>query len=445
MAAKEYKYFSSRDPSANPDEKKGFVNYPRSNRIIWVLTITGILCVAFVLYNLNTRSGARVGGVDQPVKIIPATGEYSDFDANLKAVFSEDIERRQALAAARSASLDSARAVIRPAPAKNVKIVQKPPSQALSNSRNLLFNALAAPAEVTLKPAQTMGQESPQTESAVITTEPAGYMGYSSPEELQSEISRAARVTAPNESPPVWSDVYDPFRQNSPDPNASAMAHQDRNNDFVKANTGTANDRGEYLSSVRRAPRGKYELKAGSIISGVLVGGINSDTPGAVLGQITENVYDTASGAYLLIPQGARMVGAYDSHVVYGQNRVLVVWQRIVYPDGSSLNLEGMLGGDQAGNAGFKQKVDNHYSRMIGAALFASVFAAAGKIATDNDKDSDGSETKAAEAVMESMTSLGARLAERNINVSPTLRILPGYRFSIVTTKDIAFAEPYEL
>jgi type IV secretion system protein VirB10 len=174
-----------------------------------------------------------------------------------------------------------------------------------------------------------------------------------------------------------------------------------------------------------------------------MVGGINSDTPGSVLGQITENVYDTASGAYILIPQGARMVGTYDSHVVYGQQRIVVVWNRIVFPDGTSLNLEGMIGGDQSGNAGFKQKIDNHYSRVIGAALLASVFTAAGKIATNDDKDSESNENKAAEAVMESVTGVGAKLAEKNLNISPTLRILPGYRFSIITTKDIAFAEPY--
>jgi type IV secretion system protein VirB10 len=220
------------------------------------------------------------------------------------------------------------------------------------------------------------------------------------------------------------------------------MAHQDRNNAFVASNIGAAPS-GEYLPFTRNEPISGFELKAGSIISGVLMGGINSDMPGTVLGQTSENVYDTATGKYLLIPQGARMIGVYDSHVVYGQHRVLVVWQRIIYPDGSSLNIGGMLGGDQAGYAGFKQKVDNHYSRLVGAALLASVFTAAGKMATQNDRDNQGNETAAAEAVMQTMTSLGAQLAEKNMNVAPTLRILPGYRFSIVTTKDIAFAEPY--
>jgi type IV secretion system protein VirB10 len=244
------------------------------------------------------------------------------------------------------------------------------------------------------------------------------------------------------------------FSNPDPDINASAMAHQDRNAAFIAANTGAAGTQAgaqggaagaqsEYLPYSRRQPMSEFELKAGTIISGVLMGGINSDTPGTVLGQTSENIYDTATGRHLLIPQGARMIGVYDSHVVYGQHRVLVVWQRIIFPDGSSLNIGGMIGGDQAGYAGFKQKVDNHYSRLLGAALFASVFTAAGKIATQNERDSDGNETVIAESVMQTISSLGARLAERSLNVAPTLRILPGYRFSIVTTQDIAFAEPY--
>jgi type IV secretion system protein VirB10 len=121
----------------------------------------------------------------------------------------------------------------------------------------------------------------------------------------------------------------------------------------------------------------------------------------------------------------------------------LVIWNRIIFPDASSLNIGGMLGSDQAGYAGFKQKVDNHYSRLIGATLLASVFTAAGSVATKNQKDSNGDLTNAAEGVMQTMMQFGAKIADRNMNVAPTLRILPGYRFSIVTMQDIAFAEPY--
>lgn len=222
-----------------------------------------------------------------------------------------------------------------------------------------------------------------------------------------------------------------------------AMQHQVRNVEYIRSMQGDSSIEDEVSKSTRRPPIGRYELKAGTVISGVLTSGINSELPGTILAQVSENIYDSPTGAHLLIPQGAKVLGEYDSHVVYGQNRILVVWKRIIYPDGSSLNLGGLIGSDQAGYSGLKQKIDNHYSRMIGAALFASVFIAAGKIATENDKDKDGKESTAAETIMEQMSSLGARLAERNLNVAPTLRILPGFRFSIITTKDMAFSEPY--
>ena len=111
-------------------------------------------------------------------------------------------------------------------------------------------------------------------------------------------------------------------------------------------------------------------------IPAILEQGINSDLPGEVKALVRSNVYDTATGKYLLIPQGSRLVGVYDSQIAYGQNRLLVVWSRIIYPDGSSINLDGMMGQDIQGMAGFHDQVDNHYKRLVGAALLTSAFAA---------------------------------------------------------------------
>lgn len=201
----------------------------------------------------------------------------------------------------------------------------------------------------------------------------------------------------------------------------------------------------EYIPNTRRHQLTRYELKAGTIINAVMMSGINSDLPGTILGQVSENIYDTATGGHLLIPQGSRIIGTYNSHIIFGQQRVLVVWNRIIYPDGSSLNIGGMPGSDQAGYSGMKQYVNNHYGRLIGAAVFSSVFVALGKEATKNDKKDDGSNSSTAEAVMEQMTSFGTRLAERNLNISPTLMIKPGRRFTIITTKDVAFQETYKM
>jgi type IV secretion system protein VirB10 len=421
--------------------------------------IAGIGAFLFVSYNLldtsapTGRGAASTDSNQAEPSISPAVGQYSDAYFSYLRAFEDPGRKPQTVAelptnlTRRPAGQNAASPQTpqqRQAPQqgrsrqeqtedflasvpRNVKVVRKEPSKEYAQSRALLASALTANSEVKLD--SSSGIQLPGMDEAQPLL--AAVPGVGS-----SAVSDAISSFAP---------------RGTEDFNASAMAHQDRSDSFIQRNqsrTGQAGqiDRSadsEYLSSSRREPRGKYELMAGSLISGVLMGSVNSDTPGTVLGQISENVYDTPTGAYLLIPQGSRMVGVYDSHVVYGQNRLVVVWQRILYPDGTSLNLEGMIGGDQAGSAGFKQYVDNHYSRLIGAALLASVFTAAGKMATNDDRDNQGNESKAAEAVMETMSQLGARMAERNMNVAPTLRIRPGYRFSIVTMKDIAFAEPY--
>jgi type IV secretion system protein VirB10 len=311
---------------------------------------------------------------------------------------------------------------------RNIRIVQKPPSERWQNARNLMLNAMHSDTKIPF-------QEPPKDESGTDGNTSGNYQNDGN-YDINGILSGVGDYLSGNRGNAESS--FEPG-----DGNSTAMAHQDRNNSFAASNAGNSDTAKEYVGSTRRGAIGKYELKAGTVISGVLMGRINSDLPGTVLGQVSENIYDTATGANLLIPQGSRMVGVYDSHIVYGQHRVLVVWQRIVYPDGTSLNLEGMLGADQSGQSGFKQRIDNHYTRLIGAALFASVFVAAGKVATEDDRNADGTESTVAESVMEQMAALGARMAERNLNVAPTLTILPGYRFSIITLKDIAFAETY--
>ena len=133
------------------------------------------------------------------------------------------------------------------------------------------------------------------------------------------------------------------------------------------ARTGQADD---YLRSTREAPLSRYEIKAGWEIPAVLEQSLNSDLPGELNALVTSNVYDTATGLYLLIPQGSRLIGKYDSRVSYGQDGVQVAWSRIIYPDASSIDLDGMMGLDSHGNAGLRDKVDHHYTpsdRILGA------------------------------------------------------------------------------
>ena len=154
----------------------------------------------------------------------------------------------------------------------------------------------------------------------------------------------------------------------------TSRTNKSANRAFIEQARGRAAN--NYLKSTRTPSLGKYEVKMGWDIPAILEQGINSDLPGEVKALVRTNVYDTATGKYLLIPQGSRLVGVYDSQITYGQSRLLVVWSRIIYPDGSSINLDGMMGQDIQGMAGFHDQVDNHYKRLVGAALLTSAFAA---------------------------------------------------------------------
>lgn len=188
------------------------------------------------------------------------------------------------------------------------------------------------------------------------------------------------------------------------------------------------------------------EIKAGTIIPGVMVGGVNSDLPGQIIGQVRENVYDTATGQHLLIPAGSRLVGTYDSTVTTGQERVLVAWQRIIYPDGSSVSLDLMPGADTSGYAGFTDQVSNHYWRIFGNAFMLSLFSAGIQLSqpqSDSQFGGYNSQQILAAEIGRQLGQLGMEMARRNMRIQPTLEIRPGYRFVVMVTKDIVLP-PWE-
>lgn len=176
---------------------------------------------------------------------------------------------------------------------------------------------------------------------------------------------------------------------------------------------------------------------------------VNSDLPGEVKALVRSNVYDTATGKYLLIPQGSRLVGAYSSRVTYGQKGVQVIWYRVIYPDGSSINLEGMNGYDARGNSGFRFDVDNHYKRLIGFAVLTSLFSAGVQLSQNGTGGSSVLQTPTASqtvsaAVGQQLGELGIEVTRRNLNVQPTIKIPIGYRFNVRVNRDILFDAPYE-
>jgi type IV secretion system protein VirB10 len=219
---------------------------------------------------------------------------------------------------------------------------------------------------------------------------------------------------------------------------------QDDKTDFLKS--GQRATRKTVLSASRVAPIGKYVIATGWRIPAALEPMMDSDLPGEVTALVRENVYDTATGRYLLIPQGARLFGAYSSHVSYAQRGAQAVWYRITFPDASSLNLEGMQGHDAQGRAGFRDKVDNHYARLIGTAILTSAFMAGSALAQSRRGSTlaypSAAET-ASSAASANMSEQMLEITRRNLNVQPTLQIRSGYPFDVMVNRDMAFDGPY--
>lgn len=225
-----------------------------------------------------------------------------------------------------------------------------------------------------------------------------------------------------------------------PDPNA-----QNEKREFMYSEGGQLTPQG-YSSNVPIPQQFPYELKAGTVIPGIMISGINSDLPGVIMGQVSENVYDTSTGRYVLIPKGSRLIGVYDSRVTYGQNRVAVVWNRVIAPDGTSLNISGSPGMDRAGYSGMAGRVNEHWGRIITTALLASMFVAGAEIVNpgtvngeNNDNNRKSPRDVVAESVANTVLDVGARLMEKNSNIQPTIKIRPGTRFNVLVLQDVVF------
>lgn len=201
------------------------------------------------------------------------------------------------------------------------------------------------------------------------------------------------------------------------------------------------------LPSRVEAPASPFLVRAGAVLPAVMISGISSDLPGQVMAQVSQPIYDTATGKHLLLPQGTRLIGTYASDVAFGQQRVLMAWQRLVFPNGHVLDIGSMPGADIGGYAGFHDRVDNHYLRTFGSAFLLSGIIAAVSMSQQDGNTDNGNRQRANDALSESLgQTLGQTMSEmlrKNMNVSPTLQIRPGYRFNVMATKDMTFQAPY--
>jgi type IV secretion system protein VirB10 len=191
-------------------------------------------------------------------------------------------------------------------------------------------------------------------------------------------------------------------------------------------------------------PVSPYQLMAGTVIGASLISGLNSDLPGFVIAQVTENVFDTVSGRHLLIPQGSRIVGTYDNVVAFGQERALVVWQRIILPDGSSVIIDNLPATDASGYAGLADEVDLHTWKLLKGVALATVLGVGSQLAVGTGGSGGDSDlVKALQQSVQSTTNrAGQRLVERNLNVQPTITVRPGWPLRVIVHKDLVM-RPY--
>ncbi|WP_261324426.1 IncP-type conjugal transfer protein TrbI [Rhizobium leguminosarum] len=201
-----------------------------------------------------------------------------------------------------------------------------------------------------------------------------------------------------------------------------------------------------YLPNRVVPQQSQYELKRGSVIPATLITGINSDLPGRITAQVSQNVYDSATGHRLLIPQGTKLFGRYDSKVSFGQSRVLVVWSDIIFPNGSTLQIGGMAGTDAEGYGGFNDKVNNHYLKTFGSAVMIALIGTGIDMAVPQSSTlatQDTASDAARRNFAETFGRVADRTIQRNMDVQPTLQIRPGYKFNVLIDQDIVFPSQY--
>ncbi|MBX9898011.1 MAG: conjugal transfer protein TrbI [Qipengyuania sp.] len=237
-----------------------------------------------------------------------------------------------------------------------------------------------------------------------------------------AQTSPAAPSPTAAEAPAAGRVALDPER----DPSG-----QQRKADFLASKDATS-DINPHPLMPAASP---WTLSAGSVIAASLITGLNSDLPGLVTAQVTESVYDSVTGRSVLVPQGSRLIGSYDSVVAFGQKRALVVWQRIVLPDGSSVRIDNVAASDTAGFAGLADKVDVHAWRLLKGVALSTLLGVGSELSFGS------SESDLVRAIRESAQQSGARagdqLVTKNLGIQPTIKVRPGWPLRVVVHKDI--------
>ncbi len=210
-----------------------------------------------------------------------------------------------------------------------------------------------------------------------------------------------------------------------------AQSGQDRKLAFVN----TTDDSKAVSSNRLRPAASPFIIQAGTIIPGALLTGIRSDLPGDITAQVTEHVYDSPTGQALLIPQGSRLIGSYDSQVAFGQSRVLLVWTRLILPNGKSILLDRQKGADVAGYSGLEDDVDNHWGALFKAAAVSTLLSVGSQVAVGNSTNQF--QQAMAQGAALGFNQIGRQIIGRNLNIQPTLTVRPGFPVRVIVNRDL--------
>ncbi|OPZ00056.1 conjugal transfer protein TraI [Bradyrhizobium sacchari] len=259
----------------------------------------------------------------------------------------------------------------------------------------------------------------------------------------ESEAARTSKVfVSTNVRPPAARTAANEARSNAATATDEALAQngQDRKLAFLSETV----DRRMTSPDRLARPASPFVVQAGTVIPAALITGIRSDLPGQITAQVTEAVYDSPTGRARLIPQGARLVGTYDSQLAFGQSRVLLVWTRLIMPNGRSIVLERQPGADAAGYSGLEDQVDKHWKELLGAAALSTLLAVGTEVNSGADTGSTNSDLIAAlrRGAGDSANQTGQQLVRRNLNIQPTLTIRPGFLVRVIVNRDLVL-EPY--
>jgi type IV secretion system protein VirB10 len=275
-------------------------------------------------------------------------------------------------------------------------------------------------------PVPGMAQTSPPRDPRLAAAEQARERGRQERETAQtSRLFLGSSAATLSEAVPALAPAPALASQEGGQPSASAARPQ-----FLAGGGQGTFESGEAIV----APSSPHILQAGAVIPAALITGVRSDLPGTLSAQVTQNVYDSPTGRTLLIPQGARLIGEYDSEIVAGQSRVLLVWDRLILPGGRSIRLDRQPGADVSGMAGLEDKVENHWGRMLRAALASSLLGVGGELVSSGDSEL----VRALRSGVQNGTNeAGRRVVERELSVPPTLTVRPGFAFRVIVTRDL--------